>query len=290
MDATVRYMDINNPHGVNVVNDIYNYNDYHPFSAPFLNPNGSFAYAYDTQSQLPTLNALLSTNGYDRTRRTDFNVLAGFTEKLDDLTRGLRLTGRIAYASQQENVLTLWRGYSFPPSYHYNPAANSYTLNTGPSGGGYVLGPYATMGGTDLDNQRVNAQIFLNYDRLFNNAHHINSLLLWNEDNFRDDLGTTLGTTAGVPEKYQGYSIKLGYDYKQRYLADFNAGYNGSSRFQTKHQYGFFPGRGDRLEYVQGEFLVANPAHRRPGEDPRFLWACRIRRSAGQSIFVSAGL
>jgi len=244
MDATVRYMDINNPHGVNVVNDIYNYNDYHPFSAPFINPNGSYAYAYDTQSQLPTLNALLATNGYDRTRRTDFNVLAGFTEKLDDLTRGLRLTGRLAYASQQENVLTLWRGFGFPPSYHYNPAADTYTLNTGPSGGGYVLGPYATMGGTDLDNQRVNAQIFLNYDRLFNNAHHINSLLLWNEDNFRDDLGTTLGTTPGVPEKYQGYSLKLGYDYKQRYLLDFNAGYNGSSRFQSSHRYGFFPAAG----------------------------------------------
>ena len=244
LDATTRYMDINNPQGVNVVGDIYNYNDYHPFSAPFINPNGSFAYAYDTQNQLPTLNALLSSQGYNRYRRTDFNVLAGFTEKLDDLTRGLRLTGRLAYASQQENVLTLWRGFAFPPSYHYNPVTNAYTLNTGPSGGGYVEGPYATQGGTDLDNQRVNAQLFLNYDRLFGQAHHINSLLLWNEDNFRDDLGTTLGTTAGLPQKYQGYSLKLGYDYKQRYLLDFNAGYNGSSRFGTGHQYGFFPAGG----------------------------------------------
>ena len=244
MDATVRYLDINNPQGVNVTGDIYNYNDYHPFSAPFINPNGSWAYAYDTQSQLPTLNALLATNGYDRTRRTDFNVLAGFTEKLDDITRGLRLTGRLAYASQQENVLTLWRGFAYPPSYHYNPINKSYTLNTGPSTGGYVEGPWATKGGTDLDNQRVNAQVFLNYDRVFGNAHHINSLLLWNVDNFRDDLGTTLGTTAGVPQKYQGYSLKLGYDYKQRYLADFNAAYNGSSRFGTGHQYGFFPAAG----------------------------------------------
>jgi len=244
LDATTRFMDINNPQGVNVIGDIYNYNDYHPFSAPFINPNGSYAYAYDTQNQLPTLNALLATQGYDRSRRTDFNVLAGFTEKLDDLTRGLRLTGRLAYASQQENVLTLWRGFGFPPSYHYNPGTNSYTLNTGPSTGGYVLGSYATKGGTDLDNQRVNAQIFLNYDRVFHQDHHINSLLLWNEDNFRDDLGTTLGTTPGLPQKYQGYSLKLGYDYKQRYLLDFNAGYNGSSRFGTGHQYGFFPAGG----------------------------------------------
>ena len=78
MDATTRYMDINQPFGQNVINDIFNYNDYHPFSAPFINPNGSFAYAYDTQSELPTLNALLSTSGYTRDRRTDFNVLTGF--------------------------------------------------------------------------------------------------------------------------------------------------------------------------------------------------------------------
>lgn len=256
LDATTRYMDINQPYGQNVINDIYNYNDYHPFSAPFLNPNGTFAYAYDTQNEMPTLNAYLSTMGYTRDRRTDFNVLAGFTEKLGDITPGLQFTGRLAYASQQENVLTLWRGFDNPPSYHYNPYNNSYTLNTGPNGGGYVLGSWMTQAGTDIDNQRVNAQLFFNYDRVFNAAHHINSLLLWNEDNFRDDIGSIFHYPLGVPAKYTGYSLKMGYDYKQKYMADFNMGYNGSSRFQGGHQFGFFPAAGLGWNIAKENFWV----------------------------------
>ena len=260
VDATTRYMDINQPFGVNVIGDIYNYQDYHPFSAPFINPNGSYAYAYDTQSQLPTLNALLATMGYTRDRRTDYNVLVGFTEKLGDITPGLQLTGRIAYASQEENVLNLWTAFNYPPSYHYNPVDQSYTRNTGPSGGGYVLGPYLQTAGTDIDNQRTNIQVFFNYDRLFNAAHHINSLLLWNVDNFRDDEGSTEALSGlnalGVPQKTEGYSLKMGYDYKQRYLADFNAAYNGSSRFGTGHQFGFFPAAGIGWNAAKENFWV----------------------------------
>ena len=256
VDATTRYMDINQPYGQNVLQAIYNYQDYHPFSAPFINPNGSFAYADDTQSEMPTLNAYLSTQGYTRQRRTDFNVLTGFTEKLGDITPGLQLTGRVAYASQQENVLTLWRGFDPPPSYHYNPVNQQYTLNTGPNGGGYVIGSWLTNAGTDIDNQRTNVQVFLNYDRLFNVAHHINALLLWNQDDFRDDYGSTGASPIGVPEKTVGYSLKTGYDYKQKYMADFNAAYNGSSRFSSNHQYGFFPAAGVGWNMAKENFWI----------------------------------
>lgn len=242
LDATTRYMDINQSSDVNVLGDISNYADYHPFSAPFINPNGSFAYAYDTENKLPTLNALLASGGYTRDRRTDFNALLGFDEKLDDLTKGLTLTGRLAYGSQQENVLTLNHGLNFPPSYHYNPVDGSYTLNTGPSTGGYVEGSWINSGFTDIDNQTVNLQLFLSYDRTFNKAHHFNSLLLWNEQNYRDDYNG--GGGAAVPAKYRGYSLKLGYDYKQKYLFDFNAALNGSSRFQASKRNGFFPAMG----------------------------------------------
>ena len=150
----------------------------------------------------------------------------------------------------------MWRGFSFPPSYHFNPTNNSYTLNTGPSGGGYVLDSWMTNAGTDIDNQRVNVQVFLNYDRVFNAAHHFNSLLLWNEDNFRDDEGSTFALPIGVPAKYQGYSLKMGYDYKQKYMADFNAAYNGSSRFQSSHRFGFFPAAGLGWNVAKENFFI----------------------------------
>jgi TonB-linked SusC/RagA family outer membrane protein len=241
LDATTRFGDINQPYAVNVISNIYDFSKIHPYSAPFLNPNGSYAYAFDTQNQLPTINAQLATQGYTRNRRTDFNVLLGFTEKLDYVAQGLSLVGRVAYAGVQQNSLTLFRPY--PPSYHYDPRDNSYHLNTGVSSGGYTYGSYRTLGNTDLDNQRTNIQIYLNYERMFGSAHHVTSLLLWNQESYRVDAGL-FNVYGQVPQKYRGYSLKVGYDYKQKYLIDFNAAYNGSDRFQDNKRNGLFPAVG----------------------------------------------
>jgi len=244
LDATVRIGDINQPYAMNVIGNIYDFSKFHPYSAPFINPNGSYAYAFDTQNQLPTINASLATQGYTRNRRTDFNVLMGFTEKLDDITRGLSLVGRVAYASVEQNTLTLFRG--FPPTYHYDPRDLSYHLNTGVSTGGYTYGTYRTLGNTDLDNQRTNVQIYLNYERMFAADHHVTSLLLWNQESFRVDQDATgiFPISGQAPQKYRGYSLKVGYDYKQKYLIDFNGALNGSDRFQASRRNGFFPAVG----------------------------------------------
>jgi len=244
LDATVRLGDINQPYALNVISNIYDFSKVHPYSAPFINPNGTYAFAYDTRGQLPTINAQLATQGYNRNRRTDYNVLLGFTEKLDDLTRGLSLIGRVAYASVEQNTLTLFR--PFPPTYHYDPRDQTYHLNTGVSTGGYTYNTYRTLGNTDLDNQRTNVQIYLNYERMFGADHHVTSLLLWNQESFRVDVDNTgiFPVTGQVPQKFRGYSLKLGYDYKQKYLIDFNGAINGSDRFQARKRNGFFPAIG----------------------------------------------
>ncbi len=244
LDATVRLSDINQPYALNLISNIFDFSKIHPYSSPFINPNGTYSYAYDTQNQLPTPNAQLATQGYKRNRRTDYNVLMGFTEKLDDITRGLSLIGRVAYANVEQNTLTLFRG--FPPTYHYDPRDNSYHLNTGVSTGGYTYATYRTLGNTDLDNQRTNVQVYLNYERVFAADHHVTSLLLWNQESYRVDEDATgiLPISGQVPQKFRGYSLKLGYDYKAKYLVDFNGALNGSDRFQANHREGFFPAVG----------------------------------------------
>jgi len=244
LDATTRFGDINQPYAINVIGSIYDFSRIHPYSAPFINPNGTYAYAFDTQNQLPTVNAQLATQGYSRNRRTDFNVLLGFTEKLDDFVPGLSLIGRVAYASVEQNTLTLFRGY--PPTYQYDPRDKSYHLNTGVGTGGYAYGTYRTLGNTDLDNQRTNIQIYLNYEKMFGANHHLTSLLLWNQESFRVDADATgnIPVFGQVPQKYRGYSLKIGYDYKQKYLLDLNGAYNGSDRFGDDKRNGFFPAVG----------------------------------------------
>lgn len=238
LDVTTRFGDVNQPHAQNIVSEIYNFQKIRPYSAPFLNPNGSYAYDRYNKDNLATLNARLANSGYQRDKRNDLNVLFGIVEKLDMITKGLSFTGRIAYASTEVSSRQLFRGDIFngysPPSYYYNPADSSYTLDPR---GQYQLSGYTLLGVTDAYDKNINLQGFLNYDRTFNN-HHFTSLLLFNRQSYTDQK------SASVPNKFQGYSFKIGYDYLQKYLMDFNLGYNGSDRFKSDHRYGLFPAIG----------------------------------------------
>ena len=238
LDVTTRFGDINQPHAQNIVSEIYNFQKIRPYSAPFLNPNGSYAYDRYNPGNLATLNARLANSGYQRDKRSDLNVLFGVVEKLDMITKGLSFTGRVAYASTELSSRQLFRGGAFdgysPPSYYYNPADGSYTLDPR---GQYQLANYTLIGLTNDYNKNINLQGFLNYDRTFK-AHHITSLLLFNRQSYTDQKN------AAVPNKFQGYSFKIGYDYSQKYLLDFNLGYNGSDRFQSSNRYGMFPAIG----------------------------------------------
>jgi TonB-linked SusC/RagA family outer membrane protein len=75
----------------------------------------------------------------------------------------------------------------------------------------------------------------LNYSRQFGN-HEVTGLLLYNQSktyypsNFPE-----------IPTAYVGYVGRVTYNYKRKYLADFNVGYNGSENFAPGRRYGFFP-------------------------------------------------
>lgn len=250
LDMTSRFGDINQPHNKNVVSEIYDYSKIHPFSAPLINPNGSYSFAHDTKSQLATINARLATGGYDRTKRTDFNVLVGGTEKLDAITKGLSLTARLAFASIEQNTRQVFRDN--PPSYYYNPDDGSYTLN---GDGKYTLENYAVVGNTDIYSKNVNLQAFLNYQRSFG-KNNINSLFLYNRQSVTNDKNFL--SQGEAPQNFKGYSLKLGYDYDQKYLVDVNLAYNGSDRFQADKRYGFFPAIGLGWNISKENFFANN--------------------------------
>jgi len=106
--------------------------------------------------------------------------------------------------------------------------------------------------GNNLFNKRVNVQAYLNYDRTFGD-HHFYSIALFSQDNYtaKDSFSYTLQ----VPAKFQGFTGKIGYDYKRKYLLDFNAARNGSDRFQANHRFGFFPALGVGWNLAEEDFF-----------------------------------
>jgi len=253
LDITTRFSDLNQPYNQNAVGEVYNFTKTTPFTAPYLNPNGTYSYAYSNfnPEHLPTLNARLATGGYQRSRRTDFNFLFGATQKLDALTDGLSVTGRIAYSSIEQFTKQIFNGGI--PAYHYDPVTNSYALRPGAT---YVYSTYALTGNTDLNSNNYNLQVYANYDRTFKNAHHFSGLLLFNQTaNTAYAAPLLAGSLVGVPQKFRGVSGKLGYDYKQKYLLDFNVAYNGTDRFAADHRFGIFPAVSIGYNLVKEEFF-----------------------------------
>ena len=244
LDVTGRFGRINEPFLVpfftsrgssGVLHDIMNFNVTRPYAAPFLNPDGSYAYAFGPGlTGEPTINARLATLGYNRTTRSDYNVLFDVQEKLDAITRGLSVNARIAYASSIDIARDMRRDQT-PPAYHYDPATSSYTLD---KMGLYTLSPFALRAGNNLFDKRVNLQASVNYDRIFND-HRFMTMLLFNQNTYT--AKNYLQPVLNVPEKFRGYTWQFNYTFKNKYIVDFNAGYNGSDRFRSQNRFGFFP-------------------------------------------------
>ena len=90
--------------------------------------------------------------------------------------------------------------------------------------------------------QDINRSIYLeaaaNYERTFD-VQNVSALFLFNRREYVN-LGTT-DARLNLPYRSQGLAGRLTYTYDNRYLFEFNFGYNGSENFPKGKRYGFFP-------------------------------------------------
>ena len=108
-------------------------------------------------------------------------------------------------------------------------------------------------------------QFTVNYDRTFNDVHHVGGVIGWevqkrNGDNFyavRDLAFSMPYLLAGVTERQIGAMQtgnndlyeqatealigRINYSFADRYLLEAQFRYDGSSKFAKGHQWGFFP-------------------------------------------------
>jgi len=75
----------------------------------------------------------------------------------------------------------------------------------------------------------------LNYSRNFG-LHHVGGLVLYNQSKTYYPAKYT-----SIPAGYVGLVGRATYDWNNRYMAEFNVGYNGSENFAKNNRYGFFP-------------------------------------------------
>ena len=82
----------------------------------------------------------------------------------------------------------------------------------------------------------------VSYNAQLNEKHDLSGMLVYQR---RQQMYANQGTLQkSLPYRNQGLSGRFTYAYDDRYLAEFNFGYNGSERFYKSERYGFFPAIG----------------------------------------------
>jgi len=133
------------------------------------------------------------------------------------------------------------------------------------------------------NNNNSTLQLSLNYNHTFNNAHNVQLLGLFEQrvtggDNFSaqrdlifntlDQLGAGLASTQLTGQDVagantfvnKGYVSQFHYDFKSRYIVEFNGRYDGSSRFYAQKQWGFFPSVSAAWNVSEENFVKNRPA------------------------------
>lgn len=223
----------NSPNGNGLIGEIYSYNFLPPFAYAVYNPDGSYA----TGSNLGGVNIVgrLATQGYNRSFDNDLNITFGGVQKLDMLTEGLSAKALISYASAQVNKRGLARTNTNFPMYYYNQETGVYTPKDATV---YRIPPYNLTRSAGGASRTTNVQASLNYDRNFGD-HRIYALGLYNQNSYIQNDNAV--TDSSIPANFRGMTMRTGYDYKQKYLLEFNAAYNGTDKFVGKKRYGWFP-------------------------------------------------
>lgn len=206
------------------------------FYYPVYNADGSFGGSTSTATK-PNPVANLRYAGYTRTYGNNLGVVTQADQKLDFITKGLMAKGLVSYASDYGFVRTLRRnGNTDIPTYYWDAFSSSYKPVTPNL---YRLGSLTRAGYSTGTTRLVNIQASLNYNRQFGD-HNVSVLTMLNQTTRTDDTYSS-GIIAGEPYNVRGLTGRLSYNYKQRYLFDVNAAYNGSDKFQSSKQYQLFP-------------------------------------------------
>ncbi|MCH5329666.1 MAG: TonB-dependent receptor [Alistipes sp.] len=111
----------------------------------------------------------------------------------------------------------------------------------------------------------------ITYNRMFANAHRVGALFLYNHKIRRITSGGS--ATTSLPYKNQGIAARVTYAYKDKYMVEFNMGYNGSENFAPGHRFGFFPA-------VSGGWLISEERFWKPVKE--YISTFKIRASYGK--------
>ncbi|WP_184546274.1 TonB-dependent receptor [Mucilaginibacter sp. FT3.2] len=186
-----------------------------------------------------------SLSGFQTSNTSTLTAQLNLNQKFDFITNGL--SARVMAYTTRYSYFSVGRQYS--PYYYQSNVVNGQfngltLINNGQTGSiGNNPTEYLTYSpGGSVSNATTYIETAVNYNRTFAEKHAISGLLIGIMRNYLTANAPTL--QLSLPSRNQGVSGRFTYGYDNRYLLEFNFGYNGSERFASNHRFGFFPSVG----------------------------------------------
>lgn len=208
------------------------------WSRPYGSPgmiDGKFVLPYDNLNiQLNPMYSMVGADGrnFNVTKNSTLNSDIKITHKLDFITEGLSISAKGSYDSY----------FSSQTSGHYYPLLYGYRKNPN----GDLLDPILTQmnektppvrwgSGYNGKWRKFYVEASINYDQTFG-KHHFTGLFLGNIEKRYDPT-----LAFDLPHAYEGLVGRFTYGYDDKYLLEYDMGYNGSENFPVGKRFGFLP-------------------------------------------------
>ncbi len=171
------------------------------------------------------------SEGYKEVNSTTFNITANLSYDMSFLLKGLSLNGRVAYDDYGEHSVaykTTIPLYSVmitdtddPDGYELVRTTDESSFNASESYGSRYRNVY-------LEGS-VNYNLSVRFT-------HLTAMVLYNQKTSMNP-----SYAYSLPKGLLGLVSRVTYNYDNRYLAEFNLGYNGSENFAEGKRFGLFP-------------------------------------------------
>lgn len=216
---------------------------------------------------------LLVHSGYREQFWNSAQSLVGVTQNLDMVTPGLSANIKFSWDAWNTQLQARTKE---PPQYHATGRDEEGNLIFGlPIYTGSETLTYAGYGASSITTYLEGS---INYSRVICDDHRIGALFLYNHKitrrTFSNDSGLlTVNSTTSLPYKNQGIAARLTYAFRDKYMVEFNMGYNGSENFAPGHRFGFFPA-------ISGGWMVSEERFWQPIKE--YVNDFKIRASYGK--------
>lgn len=190
-----------------------------------------FGNAVKTGNDLRTNPYAKLVNSHQAYNENTLNTTFRLHQDFDFITKGLKASMMVNWKNWSDAAY--WQ--TIDP-YYYKVVDGSWNPQVSPSFTTEMLGTPGDDYVTENDPIKHNDQTFyfdtrVTYNRTFG-AHTVGGLLMYMQREYR---------SAALPERNQGLSGRVTYDYKQRYWMEFNFGYNGTERLPKGRRFELFP-------------------------------------------------